>query len=267
MLRVFLVIDDYNELIYLQTLLKKLGFDVESLQNQKKYPDLSLGFNPHILITTAKGRKVDGLALASSIVKKRNLPKIIALCTHEQLDSKKLIENGVDVGIETPVNPKSLIVALAQQGGVDETALLEKYAKIKGHIQSEGEKHMILSTDESGQPVEHVRSVKETIEELTGVPADSPETNEQNIEIQSADTNDARAKISEGYSIQSSPDSERMKRFAKAEKELGPISKKNFDRDRIKEFNKLIRAWPQPDDISEIEDERKKFVESLFKKN
>lgn len=172
MLRVFLVIDDYNELIYLQSLLKKLGLDVEGVQNQKKYADMSLGFNPHILITSAKGKKVDGLQLTQSLYRKRGLPKVIALKSSDySINVDDFRDSGVDEILDSPVNPRKLILSIANLGGVDETALLEKYSKIKGQeTNAADEQNYIASYDENGQPVESVQKVKQSIETITRVP-------------------------------------------------------------------------------------------------
>ncbi len=172
MLRVFLVIDDYNELIYLQSLLKKLGLDVEGVQNQKKYADMSLGFNPHILITSAKGKKVDGLQLTQSLYRKRGLPKVIALKSNDYaINVDDYRDSGVDEILDSPVSPRKLILSIANLGGIDETALLEKYSKIKGQeANAADDQSYIASYDENGQPVESVQKVKQSIETITRIP-------------------------------------------------------------------------------------------------
>ncbi|MCB0350666.1 MAG: hypothetical protein KDD38_05745 [Bdellovibrionales bacterium] len=224
-----------------------MGFDVEGLQNQRKYSDLSLGFNPQVLVTTLKSGKVDGLALAHSIRKVRGWPRIIALKASENNEARDDIEAaGIELVLDSPVNPRKLLLGISTLGGVDEQALLDKYDKIKGQIVSpyhtdvpsdqevaagsDEEELEVLSFDDMGQPVEEVQKVKKT---------------------ESADS---------VVSIK------RRERFDKCIKEMGELSAQNYDRNKIREYNKKIRAWEQPDDIEEIENERKQFVKALFKK-
>jgi DNA-binding response OmpR family regulator len=260
MLRVFLVIDDYNELIYLQTLLKKLGFDVEGLQNPKKYADLSLGFNPQILITTARGKKVDGLKLAQSIHKRRGLPKIVALRTGDQsFHENEFAEAGIDQVLDSPINPKKLILSLSVLGDVDEAQLMDKYSKIKAMIAPGAPDVTYVSYDENGQPIDSLHNVRSNIDSLKSEASRSPmfpiqkETSETAIERQKP-------------VLQQGDDPQRESRFAKWTQLVGNLPESHFDRDRILNFNKKIRATEPPEDIKEIQDERKKFVKALFKK-
>jgi len=265
MLRVFLIIDDYNELMYLQTLLKKVGFDVEGLQNQKKYADLSLGFNPQIVVVTARGKKVDGLQLAPSIQKRHGWPKIIALKSNDQLFKANEFEDaGVDQVLETPINPKKLIMAIAAIGNLDEVALLDKYVKIKGTVPGPEEiVDTVLTFDENGQPVEEIKKVKQAIDSLKTETRFPLHKEREQVAV------NANAKLPiENDSQKNSEtvaDVARKTTYQKWIKDIGLLSESHFDRDRIFQFNKKIRAATPPEDISEIEDERKKFVNALFK--
>ncbi|MEQ1665267.1 MAG: hypothetical protein ABL927_07830 [Bdellovibrionales bacterium] len=284
MLRIILVIDDYNELIYLQTLLKKMGFDVEGIQNTKKYQDVSLGFNPQILITSARGSKVNGLALAQGIIKMRGYPKIIALGVRvNEFDENKLNSMGIDQILDSPVNPKKLFSTLALLGGVDEEVLLAKYAKIKGYLNpmtnsestvvnsagGEREDHDIdFQLDDPGQASQEIKKIKLAINELTGSDIKSEAKSEVKFPIKSERAGEVEG-VDPGIQKNSLEESAenieaRQKRFEKIQKEVGELTPQNFDRERIMNFNKIIRSWPQPEDLSEIEDERKKFVKSLF---
>ena len=259
MLRVALVIDDYNELIYLQTLLKKIGFDVEGLQNPKKYPDVSLGFNPHILITTAKGKKVDGLLLAQSVHRRRGLPKVLALQTPGAMVSADEQEAcGIDLVIDSPVNVKKLLMGLSSLGNIDEVVLLEKYAKIVATLNSENNSELVTSAnyeyDENGQIVTKAKAAKEEIESIFTKPlATAPVPVPAPGAVKSSMTTKEDHK-------------EREQRFSDWLKNMEPLVSQNFDRERILDFNKMIRSAQRAEDIQEVEDERKKFVRALFKK-
>lgn len=264
MLRVFLVIDDYNELIYLQTLLKKLGFDVEGLQNQKKYSDVSLGFNPQILITTAHGKKVDGLLLAQSIQKHRGLPKILALKTDNTYSQEDFDGSGVDMVLDSPVSPQKLIYAIATLGAVDENTLLDKYAKIKNRLDTDKKENLeLLSFDDNGQPLDQLKNLKSAINEIVN-PLTSLDSKDPLAGDASASAS-ADIPAREKYGRLLSHDPFRAERFEKYKKEIGTLPEKNFDREKIREFNKKIRALLPDIDVKEIEENRRLFTEALFK--
>jgi hypothetical protein len=260
MLRVFLVIDDYNELVYLQSLLRKLGFDVEGLQNQKKYADVSLGFNPQIVVTTSKGTKVDGLMLAQSIHKRRGVPKILALRTDNTYAPEDFAASGIDLVVDSPVVPKKFISALANLGAIDEAPLLEKYSKIQASSDAGiADAHSIMQFDDNGQPVEDIRRVRSAIDSAVG---SKPMNQQSDAVLDSAASGDAQV-ISQHHTQDVDP--KRNERFQKCKKEIGSLPKQNFDRDRIREFNKHLRAKPLSEDYEEIEEDKKKFVKALFK--
>jgi DNA-binding response OmpR family regulator len=303
MLRIFLVIDDYNELIYLQSLLKKIGFDVEGLQNQKKYADVSLGFNPQVLITTAKGQKVDGIALARSITKRRGIPKILALRTPgASYSPNQYHEAGVDEILDSPINPRKLMLAIANLGGIDENTLLEKYNKMKSNVVTEEDVQQILVHDDLGQPTEDIQRVKAALENAAkqheenpslftvrdenstsgdganGAAARFPLDTSPAAILESAPVLDVTgfgADLDVGLSPSPQPLEDdalgsaktdlRKQRNEKWLKDIGKLPKSHFNRDRITDFNKKIRARGSSEDIDQIESDRREFVRALFK--
>jgi hypothetical protein len=336
------------------------------LQNQRSYADVSLGFNPQIVIATVKGKQVDAVTLAHSIHKKNGSPKIIGLRSSSQiLDPLMLANSGIDECLDTPVNPKKLLQTIAMMGAIDEATLLEKYTKIKGFDNSPDAFQQTFTMDENGQPVDDIKKMKLTLQELSaaihvsggdgkstgGVDVkstaglDSKMASASGVENPSGGVNSSVAAnpggdgnpsgsvnsntkfpiknenpdnfitgsasaekssvgvnglVSDGSDNSSSSvtgklgagdlnsnvssdggeisnsiavkeylipeDPERKKRFAEWEKKIGTLPKKSFDRTRIREASKKIRAWPVVEDINEIEDERKKFVKAMFKK-
>ena len=77
MLRIQLVLEDYGDLIGLQTMLKKVGFDVDATQGATGFGDQIVNFNPEVVIMTAHGRKVAGFELAKHMRRVRGLPHVI----------------------------------------------------------------------------------------------------------------------------------------------------------------------------------------------
>ena len=82
MLRVLLVLEDYGELVFLQILLSKLGFDVGTLKNPKAMQDSLAKLNPDVVLMTARGKRVNGTELSAHIKKIQGRPKIVFLLRH-----------------------------------------------------------------------------------------------------------------------------------------------------------------------------------------
>lgn len=140
MQRILLVLEDFNELVYLQTILKKIGFDVEGVSQAKKFDDVLLGFNPSAVVLGSKLGKVSGLELARQIKKSSGSPKIALLKpSNTQLDSSTMNENGVDFLIDAPVNVHLLLVGLSSALGIDEKPLIEKLQKLKAKSDNSGQ--------------------------------------------------------------------------------------------------------------------------------
>jgi response regulator RpfG family c-di-GMP phosphodiesterase len=269
MLRVALVLDDYNKLIYLQTILRKIGVDVEGLQNVKKYEELSLGFNPQVLIISAFGKKVNGLEFIKNLHRVRGLPKIIVLTTADRSLTKAEAEQAsVDHVLSSPVNPKNLIMAISQMGNVDGQILLDKFEK----LQSQG-----FGIDESTQLVgqEGDRPVMDqtprfSFREASSSNAESAATSSSSFKLKK----DVNSIASLPLEISSAPSplmaavgTEREARYNEIISKLEPLQapkSSGFKRDRIFEMNKKIRAATPPEDIKEIEHDRKEFVRHLF---
>lgn len=267
MLRVALVLDDYNELVYLQTVLRKIGVDVEGLQNVKKYEELSLGFNPQLLIVSAFGKKVHGLEFIKGLHRPRGVPKIILLNTSQNPASKQELEaSRVDLTLESPVNPKNLIHALAQLSHLDEQMLLEKFDK----LQSSG----ALNATESIQLVGQDQEIS-----VSGVGAGPQrfsfkDPNSELISVVGGNGSEKDIGPVQGQTFslkkeKSMSSIEREKKYKDILKTLEPlpdIKSTSYKRDRIFEFNKKIRAAPPVENIKEIESDRKEFVKHLFVK-
>ncbi len=129
--KVLLLLDDYSELMFIQILLKKLGFDVDALQNSRSLRDRLLGFHPNLLILNEEGRKFDSAKVIAMVQSQRTDLKVIFLTS--QSKGPKLL--GADVQrISSPVKPTQLIEAVAQSCQVDVSTLLEKFQKFRGQL-------------------------------------------------------------------------------------------------------------------------------------
>lgn len=262
MVRILLVIDDYNELIYLQTLLKKIGFDIEGLNSSKKYADSSLGFNPKVVIGSAFGKKVDILTFGKDIRKSRGFPKLLALKpTGRDVPQSQMDAAGIDLSVDSPVNIKKLILGISNLVGIDEAGFLDKLSKIAVKEDSEFSSDLMMlgSLDNlDGDLTENL--AKKEISQMLGLSDEAPHdeiAEEPEVEP-----------VSETSSYQPTPEDVQSRR-ARFDKFLASMEKPKsgrFSRDRIIEFNKKIRSAQRPDDSDEVEDQKKSFVKALFNK-
>jgi DNA-binding response OmpR family regulator len=129
MLRVLMVLEDYGELMFLQTVLKKIGFDVDSTQNPRKFSDSLLSMNPDILLMTAVGKRIKGLELASQVRKQRGHPKIILIRTGA-LGKESAKDAEIDGWIESPVAAPDLLDKIAELCNLNKQILQDKLLKI-----------------------------------------------------------------------------------------------------------------------------------------
>lgn len=345
MLRILLVIDDYNELLYLQVLLKKLGFDVECLQNVKKYEDVSLGFNPQVLVVTGQGGRVNGLELSKSLFRPRGIPRTIALKSQaNKFTDSQLSAAQIEAVVDSPVNVSDLLKAIAKVGNLDEKNLLDKYSRMQQKRAEEGGEDSGLLKGTSADEIDVLKiSGSENLDDVLqqyedrskykfdlnaegSEASEKPESPKFNIQPgtkTSSQESDAGAKaksdgkadpsvsgkkkfdmdmatsliteelpqpaadkanadrpatdspVAHKTSVAKNPNeplqseeqkNERQKRFRDFLKDKEDLEESHFERDRILAFNKMIRERGGPPDLEDIEDERKAFVRSLFKK-
>ena len=131
MKRILLCLEDYNELIFLQTSLKKLGFDIEGIQNPIKVNELLMTFNPRLIFMTRNGKKVNGKLMAEKINKRMGLPRIVLINAPHQDDWDESVEDiNVDDVIESPINIRTVLKLTALHTDTSEESLLSKYEKI-----------------------------------------------------------------------------------------------------------------------------------------
>src|SRR4051794_12157253 len=106
MLRVLLLIEDYGELMFLQILLSKLGFEVETLKNPKAIGDSLIKVNPDIVVLTGRGKRVNGIELSAGIKRTKGKPKVILLAPpHLKAKFTKAEVANAEAVLDSPVSP------------------------------------------------------------------------------------------------------------------------------------------------------------------
>lgn len=135
MLRVLLVLEDYGEMLFLQTLLKKMGFDVDGMQNPRGLNDHIISMNPDILVMTAFGKRVNGFELAGGLKRSRGIPKVLLM---HSMGMRTPPSPHVEGWIVSPTTAMDFLRMISSIGGVDLKQVEEKYHKLTFNAPVEG---------------------------------------------------------------------------------------------------------------------------------
>ncbi len=229
MLRVLMVLEDYGELMFLQTVLKKIGFDVDAIQNPRLFPDACLKMNPDVLVMTANGKKVKGLELSRSIRRVRGVPQIILIRSGSLTKEEDL---NVDAWLDSPVGAMPLLNAIGDTCGLNKDVLADKFVKLRLQEVGEDEVPQLASDIEPLSEEEMARAVEsfgnfEPLEKSTLSEADRKDRYKKFL------TNEVPAEV--GFSVK-----------------------------QVQAQIKELRACENPEELADLERERKAFVEQLF---
>lgn len=224
-----MVLEDYGELMFLQTVLKKLGFDVDSIQNPRAFGDSILRMNPDILVMTAQGKRVNGVELSRGIRRLRGLPRVILLRSQGGHEDSEAVADG---WVESPVAALTLLNLIADLCGLNKQVLADKFQKLQMR-EIEEEKERTLKTQENTEPTLNVN-----------------ETPSGNFGV-----------------LQSStiPSPERLERYKKFLEEPPP-TEHSFASRTVIDHVRSLRSQENSEELADLERERKAFVEHLFKK-
>lgn len=232
MLRVLMVLEDYGELMFLQTVLKKIGFDVDAIQNPRSFTDSLLTMNPDVLVMTAYGKRIRGFELAKGVKRNRNFPQIILIRTPGVPQDDDAI---IGKWLDSPVGALDLLGAMADLCGLNKDVLADKFAKL--------------------------RIQETTSDEARILRLDEAQTTE-GAEMQKAEESSGNFGKIENSTMSNEQRKERYKKFIEEERpeHIG------FSVKQVQDQVKSLRREENPEDLAELERQRKAFVEHLFKK-
>ncbi len=129
MRRILLVIEDYNELLFVEKNLKKVGFDVESLPSESSLPERMMGFLPDLVIATGDGSRINGHSVSKKVKRKGVVSKLLLLFPRQKLLQLDIATYAAEGAIETPINPRTLMKAVCDYTGVPSSSILAKFEK------------------------------------------------------------------------------------------------------------------------------------------
>jgi hypothetical protein len=231
MLRVLMVLEDYGELMFLQTVLKKIGFDVDAIQNPRGFQSSLLRMNPDVLVMTAFGKRIHGLELNKGVRRHGGVPRTILLRSPGVVH----IDETVAAWVDTPVAALELLNTIADVCNLNKQLYQDKFQKLQ------------------------LREIEQATRQLHPLADGSDETfrersNEEEGPLVPSDLRTSTMPLQERR--------ERYQKFLNAQRpEQAGFSVKDVQ-DKVRE----LRKSEDPADREELERQRKEFVRHLFKK-
>ena len=194
-----MVIEDYNELVFLGGVLRKIGFDLETVQSTSKYSEFMLSLNPQVLIISSSGKKVD-LSLIQKDLKKRQRPPKTVLLVNPNQNIEDLPVIDVDVILSSPVKIDKLIDAIADQLGVDPAPYLTKFSKLSmtaNHESAEDEGSNALKVmQEFGEALQIVKGGPQKEESISVTGKITQQPDKQKVSYSIAQNSDSQSLLS-----------------------------------------------------------------------
>ena len=236
MLKILLVVDDFNELFILQDGLKAEGFHVDGTQHLRIVAKLALELSPHIVVVKVSGRQIEGVNLSSEIKRKDGVPKVLWLNDKEEpLAPKFITMHGIDKILPFPVDGKELLGALSELGKIPLAALCERPSSKDLGEKNRGDKAQVIGG--SHRPLQETLIVKG--DEKRGSNSFEPRV----------------------FSKEAQARSDRYKLFLESQE---PLKKRYFTRGSVAQLTQKIRQrWDESLEVR-LKAEREKFVECLF---
>lgn len=129
--KVLLCYEDFSEVMALQPILKKVGFDVASISTEFSITDQLLTFNPDVVIASGKGGKVSTASVGKRLKDNpRWTGKVVLIFPKgTKPDPSSLLKIRMDVALEAPVEMTRLIMVLAHMTGQSSQTLIERVLK------------------------------------------------------------------------------------------------------------------------------------------
>jgi len=257
MQRILIAIEDFNELLYCETILKKVGFDTQSFQTELAISEAILTFNPDLLIMSAMGSRVNGVNYLSKLKTKNKTLPVILIGQRNRLN---VSDKQIIALLEPPLSPRILIEVLSSLFHLDEEALLSKYEKSSDfknvnekaslHVKGSASRKFDFSTEESD--TEENNAIESELEEYD-------ESDQNVLQNFKSKNQESQEKLNERAS--------RYRKIANSQK-LPPFV--GFTKEAVQDQVKFFRRDENSPEIKNIDEERRMFAIELarrFKRN
>lgn len=230
MRRIFLLLEDFTELTFLETLLKKVGFDTLGSQSLQTGMEKALTLSPDMVILSDIIKSQSTHEVLENFKKYRSKINVILL----KRDLKYITphkEEHIDAVVKSPVDPELFLRTIAKVADLNDELIIEKFHKLGLFKGTKVDDKIIVPNGDIGTEATEtvfVRSMKNT---------DSKSQEES-----------------------------RKKRFQKQLESLEEPKVKVIDHNTAVKEAHDFRSRSGDPEIKNIDEVRKNFVKALFKK-
>ncbi|MBX2989056.1 MAG: hypothetical protein KF802_14295 [Bdellovibrionaceae bacterium] len=271
MSKVLLVYEDYSEMTHIESVLKKVGFDVLSISNEFTLAQQVLAFNPDIIVGYGKGPKVSTVGVGRRI---KEMPRwlgkaVLIFPGGVKPDPMDLARIRMDMALEAPLEINRLLQVLANLTDQNPTDLIERMMKavaqetqnplrVSGGVAPDKKDDTVFVTG-TRESVEawQVKGSREVDEfnRLMGLTPPAEEKPEDSvISPVRRQLEEAQTKIAD-----------KMKGYAKYLQEVLPGSKGHLRTEMRKAQKKLMQEWSE-EELKTQDQLRREATKALFKK-
>lgn len=256
MRRIFLLIDDYVELTFLETILKKVGFDTVGYQGVVNASDKALAMLPDLIILSDI---IKGIPTHDSLMQiKKMRPQMKCLLLRR--DFSLTLEHDlklIDLTLKSPIDPLDFLKHVCRILQVEVDSVSDKFVKLGLFRGAEAEKYIKvqgqsnLEANKSSKVMGHSNLDADKFTKVQG---------HSNLDAgKSGYLKTIRA-------LQDQPVENRESRYKTQVEGLPEPEATGIDHKMaIKEMQEL-RSRSKDVEIQKIDEERQAFVKSLFKK-
>lgn len=267
MIKILLVYEDYNELATTESYLKKVGFDVNGVNNELLISEQILTFNPEVIVAHGKNQKVSSLSVGHRLKENKRFHghSIIIVPRGVKPAADEMLKMKIDALLEAPVQPEKLLQILGKIKNIDPAPLIEKYQRFRSQVEAKSEN--VVVSGGSGTKKDKVS--------VTG----GNRGKEDSINVTGAVGRASSAYVHGGGGLAEGStyvggapeaqfqDPARAARYAKYTSEVNiDLAQSSHSRQELRNRQKEIKKDWDFDRLEEIDALKRQFAEALFKK-
>ncbi len=131
MKKVFLLVEDHNNLLRCDAVLKKVGFDVEASSSIWTLQEKIMGLNPElVLLWFRPGGKNNPVEFANRVREQaHHRGKLVVVAEGVRLEPRDIMRNKIDGILEAPLESEKLVSIISGLVGLKADSMVEKLRK------------------------------------------------------------------------------------------------------------------------------------------
>jgi hypothetical protein len=157
--KVLLVYEDYSELMAIESLLKRVGFDVIGVTSEYSMTEQVLAFNPDLVVGAGRGGKVSAIGVGKRLkeMTRWHGKSVLIFQPNFKPAPHELMRIRVDMVLEAPVLNSRLVQVVGRLLGHDDSVLQERLSRSSEALGKDGNSSgMSVATgryESSDQPI------------------------------------------------------------------------------------------------------------------